>query len=65
MIITTALIPGKRAPTLVTEGCVRRMRPGSVIVDTAAPFGGNCELTQVCESEREGDPICVTSCGVW
>lgn len=44
--ITTALIPGRRAPTLITRGMVERMRHGSVIVDLAAEQGGNCELTQ-------------------
>ncbi len=44
--ITTALIPGRRAPILITEDMVRRMRPGSVIVDLAAEQGGNCELTE-------------------
>ena len=44
--ITTALIPGKRAPILITGEMVRRMRPGSVIVDLAAGEGGNCELTE-------------------
>jgi NAD(P) transhydrogenase subunit alpha len=45
IIITTALIPGKPAPTLITEEMVRAMRPGSVIVDLAAENGGNCALT--------------------
>lgn len=44
--ITTALIPGRPAPRLVTAEMARRMRPGSVIVDLAAEQGGNCELTQ-------------------
>jgi NAD(P) transhydrogenase subunit alpha len=44
--ITTALIPGRRAPILVTEEMVREMRPGSVIVDLAAEQGGNCQLTE-------------------
>src|SRR6266852_4047616 len=44
--ITTALIPGKRAPLLVTAGMVKGMRMGSVIVDLAAEQGGNCELTE-------------------
>ncbi|HNN91738.1 MAG TPA: Re/Si-specific NAD(P)(+) transhydrogenase subunit alpha [Pseudomonadota bacterium] len=44
--ITTALIPGKRAPILVSEEQVAAMRPGSVIVDLAAEQGGNCALTQ-------------------
>ena len=44
-VITTAAIPGKRAPVLITEAAVLAMRPGSVIVDLAAETGGNCELT--------------------
>lgn len=46
IIITTALIPGKPAPVLITEDMVRSMRQGSVIVDMAAEAGGNCSLTQ-------------------
>src|SRR6266536_426249 len=46
VVITTALVPGRRAPILVTADMVRSMRPGSVIVDLAAEMGGNCELTQ-------------------
>src|SRR5687767_6813694 len=45
VIITTALIPGKPAPKLITVDMVRSMKPGSVIVDLAAEQGGNCELT--------------------
>ncbi len=45
VIITTALIPGKPAPRLITAEMVRSMKPGSVIVDLAAEQGGNCELT--------------------
>lgn len=44
-VITTALIPGRSAPTLITEDMVKNMRPGSIIVDLAAPAGGNCECT--------------------
>ncbi len=44
--ITTAQIPGKRAPTLITAAMVAGMRPGSVIVDAASDQGGNCELTR-------------------
>ncbi len=44
-VITTALIPGKKAPILITEKMVQTMRPGSVIVDLAATAGGNCECT--------------------
>jgi len=46
VVITTAAVPGKRAPVLVTEPMVRSMRPGSVIVDLAAESGGNCELSR-------------------
>jgi NAD(P) transhydrogenase subunit alpha len=46
VVITTALIPGKRAPTLLTADMVEAMPPGSVIVDLAAERGGNCELTR-------------------
>jgi NAD(P) transhydrogenase subunit alpha len=46
VVITTALIPGKRAPVLVTREMVEAMRPGSVVVDLAAERGGNCELTE-------------------
>lgn len=45
IVITTALIPGRPAPVLVTEDMVRSMKPGSVVVDLAAPAGGNCPLT--------------------
>jgi H+-translocating NAD(P) transhydrogenase subunit alpha len=46
VVITTALIPGRPAPKLVTEAGVHNMHPGSVIVDLAGEAGGNCELTQ-------------------
>lgn len=46
VVITTAAVPGKRAPVLVTRDMVEAMAPGSVIVDVAAVRGGNCELTQ-------------------
>jgi NAD(P) transhydrogenase subunit alpha len=46
VVITTALVPGQRAPILIDAAAVRAMRPGSVVVDLAAPKGGNCELTQ-------------------
>lgn len=49
IIITTALIPGKPAPLLITKEMVESMKPGSVIVDLAAATGGNCELTQAGE----------------
>jgi len=47
IIITTALIPGKPAPVLITEEMVQHMKPGSVIVDMAAEMGGNCPLTEL------------------
>jgi len=46
IVISTALIPGRAAPVLITEDMVRSMKPGSVIVDMAAPAGGNCPLTE-------------------
>lgn len=46
VVITTAAVPGQRAPVLITREMVEGMRPGSVIVDLAAERGGNCELTQ-------------------
>lgn len=46
VVITTALVPGRRAPVLVTEEAVRKMKPGSVVVDLAGEAGGNCELSE-------------------
>jgi H+-translocating NAD(P) transhydrogenase subunit alpha len=46
VVITTALVPGRRAPILVTEDAVKLMKPGSVIVDLAGEAGGNCELSE-------------------
>jgi H+-translocating NAD(P) transhydrogenase subunit alpha len=50
VVITTAAVPGRRAPILVTEHAVELMKPGSVIVDLAAETGGNCELSEPGES---------------
>lgn len=47
IIVTTALIPGRKAPTLISEDTVRAMKPGSVIVDMAIEQGGNCPLTEL------------------
>src|SRR5207248_8521515 len=56
--VTTALVPGRDAPRLITAEAVRSMRPGSVIVDLAAEAGGNCELTVPGEvAERDGVTI--------
>ena len=49
-VISTAAVPGRRAPLLVTEQAVKNMSPGSVIVDLAAETGGNCELTEAGET---------------
>ena len=46
VVITTAQIPGKKAPVLITKDSVEKMQPGSVIIDLAASTGGNCEVTQ-------------------
>ena len=50
VVITTAAVPGKKAPILITREMVARMAPGSVIVDIAAERGGNCELTRAGET---------------
>jgi NAD(P) transhydrogenase subunit alpha len=50
VVITTAVIPGKKAPVLITEEMVKGMAPGSVILDLAAERGGNCELTRTGET---------------
>jgi len=49
VVITTAAVPGRKAPVLVTREMAERMAPGSVIVDIAAERGGNCELTRAGE----------------
>ena len=46
VVITTAAVPGKPAPVLVTEDMIKSMRPGSVVIDLAAERGGNCEITE-------------------
>jgi H+-translocating NAD(P) transhydrogenase subunit alpha len=62
VIVTTAKIPGRKAPVLVTEDVVRDMKPGAVIVDLAAEEGGNCELTVSDEIvERHGVTIIGTA----
>jgi NAD(P) transhydrogenase subunit alpha len=57
VVITTAAVPGRRAPLLVTADMVRGMRPGSVIVDLAADSGGNVELTQAGEDVDVGGVV--------
>jgi NAD(P) transhydrogenase subunit alpha len=53
VVITTAAVPGKKAPVLITREMVRRMAPGSVVVDIAAERGGNCEVTRPGETVEE------------
>jgi len=55
IVITTASIPGRKAPVLITKETVATMRPGAVIVDLAAESGGNCELTQSGKTIKEHD----------
>jgi len=58
LVITTAQVPGKKAPRLVDQGMVRSMKPGAVIVDLAVESGGNCELSEPGKVvEREGVTI--------
>ncbi len=54
VVITTAAIPGKKSPVLITADMVKNMKPGSVIIDLAAERGGNCELTRTDETVNEG-----------
>jgi NAD(P) transhydrogenase subunit alpha len=54
-VVSTAAVPGRRAPLLVTEQAVKNMKPGSVIVDLAAETGGNCELTEPGETVVKED----------
>jgi H+-translocating NAD(P) transhydrogenase subunit alpha len=58
VVITTAQIPNRKAPVLVTADMVASMRPGSVIVDLAAPGGGNCELTRP-DEEVDADGVLI------
>src|SRR5690606_29064210 len=59
VLITTAAVPGARAPVLVTAEMARGMRPGAVIVDLAAATGGNCELTRPDETVDIGGGVTV------
>ena len=55
IVITTALVPGRKAPTLVDKDMVESLKPGSVIVDLAAESGGNCELTKPGETVKHNE----------
>jgi NAD(P) transhydrogenase subunit alpha len=59
VVITTALVPGRKAPVLITEAAVAAMRPGSVIVDIAAEAGGNCALTFPDEIVKTGGGVTI------
>jgi NAD(P) transhydrogenase subunit alpha len=59
LVITTAQIPGKKAPLLITRAMVNDMKPGAVIVDLAAETGGNCELTRAGETVNAGGVLIV------
>ncbi len=63
-VISTAAVPGRPAPLLVTEQAVRNMKPGSVIVDIAAETGGNCELTEPGETVVRHDVSIVGPLGL-
>ena len=58
VVITTALIPGKRAPLLITKAMLKKMRPGAVVVDLASVNGGNCEGT-VDNATVEGEGVTI------
>ena len=59
VVITTALVPGRRAPLLVSEAAVAAMKPGSVIVDLAAEAGGNCALTKADETVQSPNGVSI------
>ena len=60
-VITTALIPGREAPVLITAAAARGMRPGSVIVDLAAEAGGNCELAKPGETYMTDNGVTIAA----
>jgi NAD(P) transhydrogenase subunit alpha len=55
VVITTAAVPGRKSPILVTKEMVAGMKPGSIIVDLAAERGGNCEVTRAGETVQVGE----------
>jgi len=59
LVVSTAAIPGKRAPVLITEAMVASMKPGSVIVDLAAETGGNCALTRAGETVTTANGVAI------
>jgi NAD(P) transhydrogenase subunit alpha len=65
VVVTTALVQGRKAPTLVTEAMVASMRPGSVIVDIASDAGGNCALTVPGQAIVTGNGVKILGYGNW
>lgn len=59
IVITTALVPGKKAPVLVTEEMIKNMKPGSVVLDMAVEFGGNCEVSEKNKTIKKHDVIII------
>lgn len=59
IVITTAQVPGRPAPRLITREMVEQMRPGSIVVDLAAPSGGNCEVTVPGAEVRAGEALVI------
>lgn len=59
IVITTALVPGKKAPILVTEEMVKKMKPGSVVLDMAVEFGGNCEISELNKTVKKHNVIII------
>lgn len=64
VVVTAAVIPGKKSPVLVTKDMVARMAPGSVIIDLAAERGGNCELTQAGKTVKENGVTIIGQCNL-
>ena len=58
-VITTASVPGRRAPVIISRAAVERMKPGALIIDIAAEQGGNCELTRAGETVKLGSVLVV------
>ena len=61
MVVTTALIPGRPAPLLVSAAAVQAMKPGSIVVDLAAEAGGNCELARPGETYTTDNGVIIAA----
>jgi NAD(P) transhydrogenase subunit alpha len=64
LVVTTAQVPGRPAPRLLTEAMIRTMRPGAVVVDVAAESGGNCEPTRPGETVVVGGVAVIGAAGL-